>query len=88
VSSKQTAKQEPNAQSDEWVPDPQVLREFNISSMTLHRWDNDPTLGFPPKYTIRRHNFRSRKALEEFKRRVIETALKTQRRRLQQEASG
>ena len=30
------------------VPDPQVWREFNVSSMTLARWTADPTLGFPP----------------------------------------
>jgi hypothetical protein len=29
---------------DELVPDPQVAREFNVSLMTLWRWDRDPKL--------------------------------------------
>jgi predicted DNA-binding transcriptional regulator AlpA len=59
---------------DELIPDPQVLREFNISAMTLWRWDHDPDLDFPPPIKIRRRKFRSRQALDEFKmtRRAIE----------------
>jgi hypothetical protein len=29
---------------DELVPDRQVAREFNVSLMTLWRWDRDPKL--------------------------------------------
>jgi hypothetical protein len=29
---------------DELVSDPQVAREFNVSPMTLWRWDHDPEL--------------------------------------------
>ena len=61
---------------DEWVPDPQVCREFNISSMTLWRWDMDPQLGFPPPVRIRQRKFRSRSALEAFKRRLLANAIK------------
>jgi hypothetical protein len=38
----------------ELVPDPQVCREFQITSMTLWRWDHDPDLKFPPPIRIRR----------------------------------
>ena len=29
---------------DELVPDPRVAREFNVTLMTLWRWDHDPKL--------------------------------------------
>ena len=34
----------PDDEPDELVPDPQVAREFNVSLMTLWRWDRDPKL--------------------------------------------
>jgi hypothetical protein len=40
---------------DELVPDPQIFKEFGITSMTGWRWDHDPKmaeLGWPaPTYT-------------------------------------
>jgi|1185.fasta_scaffold36600_2 hypothetical protein len=60
---------------DEFVPDPQVRRELNINPMRLHRWERDPRLNFPPKIKIRGHNFRSRKAVEDFKQRMISVAI-------------
>jgi hypothetical protein len=60
---------------DELVPDPQVWKEFGVTSMTLYRWTNDPDLGFPPAIKIRKRNFRSRRALEAFKRRMVARAL-------------
>ena len=56
---------------DSFVPDPQVCREFGITAMTLWRWTNDAALRFPPPIEIRKRNFRSRRALEEFKTRMI-----------------
>jgi hypothetical protein len=58
-------------QPTDWdlVPDPIVCAEFGISPMTLYRWTNDPALGFPPKIKIKTRNYRSRKALEAFKKR-------------------
>ena len=47
---------------DELVPDPQVAREFNVSLMTLWRWDRDPRLaklGWEPPVKIRTRNYRS-----------------------------
>jgi hypothetical protein len=66
---------------DELVPDPVVCREFNISAMTLWRWDRDPdlaALGFPPPVTIRKRKFRLRKQLEAFKQTMLRRAI-TQR---------
>ena len=64
------------AAPDLLVPDKQVRAEFGVTDMTLYRWDHDATLGFPPKIKIRQHNFRSRRALEEFKERMVAQAIK------------
>jgi len=63
---------------EELVPDPAVCREFNISSMTLYRWDHDPelvALGLPPPIVIRKRKFRSRRPLEAFKRAMLHRAI-------------
>ena len=55
---------------DELVPDPQVAHEFNVSLMTLWRWDRDPKLaelGWEPPVKIRTRNYRRRRPLEKFK---------------------
>jgi hypothetical protein len=56
------------------VPDVVVAQEFHITQMTLSRWDADARLGFPPAIKIRTRKYRSRNALNEFKRRMIERA--------------
>lgn len=62
----------PDLPPDQFVPDPIVAKEFGgVSLMTLYRWTNDPKLGFPPPVKIRTKNFRSRRALEDFKARII-----------------
>jgi hypothetical protein len=66
-----TPDEDPDCGPDELVPDPKVWRELGISKMTGWRWERDPDLGFPPKITIRNRNFRSRKQLEAFKRRLV-----------------
>jgi hypothetical protein len=51
----------PDNVPDELVPDPQVAREFNVSLMTLWRWDRDPKLaelGWEPPVKIRTRNYR------------------------------
>lgn len=63
---------------DELVPDPIVCREFNISAMTLWRWDHDAelaALGLPLPVIIRRRKFRVRRQLEEFKRTMMRQAI-------------
>jgi hypothetical protein len=64
----------------ELVPDPQILREFNISTMTLWRWDHDPELGFPPPIKIRKRKFRQRRAIEQFKQRMLQGAIEQHRK--------
>jgi hypothetical protein len=60
---------------DELVPDPVVAKQFNVSLMTIWRWSHDDSLGFPPAVQIRKRNFRSRRALEAFKARMMRTAI-------------
>jgi hypothetical protein len=62
-------------QHDELVPDPQVWKEFGVTSMTGHRWTHDPDLNFPQPVKVRKRNYRSRAALEEFKARLVARAL-------------
>jgi hypothetical protein len=62
---------------DELVPDPQVLKEFCITPMTLWRWDRDPELDFPPPIIIRKRKFRMRRLLEAFKARMLRLAIET-----------
>jgi hypothetical protein len=60
----------PDNVPDELVPDPQVAREFNVTLMTLWRWDHDPKLaelGWEPPVKIRKRNYRRRRPLEKFK---------------------
>ena len=64
-------------ESDEFVPDPVVWREFGVTSMTLWRWTRDKELGFPPPIRIRNRLFRSRRQLEEFKQRMLRKAIAT-----------
>jgi hypothetical protein len=57
------------------VPDPLVWGEFGITSMTGYRWTRDRDLNFPPAVKINGRNFRSRRALEEFKQRLLRKAI-------------
>ena len=60
----------PDDAPDELVPDAQVAHEFNVTLMTLWRWDHDPRLaelGWEPPVKIRRRNYRRRQPLEKFK---------------------
>jgi predicted DNA-binding transcriptional regulator AlpA len=62
-------------EQDQFVPDPQVCKEFGISAMTLWRWDRDEELDFPPPVKIRKKNYRSRQQLEQFKQRMVAVAI-------------
>ncbi len=64
--------------ADSLVPDSVVWRELGISSMTGWRWTRDPNLQFPAAIQIRKRNFRSRRAIEEFKAKMMRAAI-TQR---------
>ena len=61
--------------SDELVPDPAVIKEFRITLMTIWRWSNDSDLGYPPAIKIRNRNYRSRRALDDFKARMLQRGL-------------
>ena len=61
--------------ADSLVPDPVVWRELGISAMTGWRWTRDPNLRFPPAIQIRKRNFRSRRAIEEFKAKMMRAAI-------------
>jgi hypothetical protein len=60
---------------DQLVPDTKILGEFGITAMTLWRWTNDRTLGFPQPAKIRGKNYRSRRELERFKREGLARAI-------------
>ena len=60
---------------DELVPDPAVWREFGISSMTGYRWTHDPKLNFPQAVKINNRCYRSRRAIEAFKERMMRQAI-------------
>jgi hypothetical protein len=65
-----------NEDHDTWVPDTVVNEEFGISRMGLRRWTKDPRLGFPPPIKIRTKNYRSRRALEQWKERMVQDAIR------------
>ena len=66
----------PADEPDRLISDRAIATEFGgVSLMTLYRWTNDPALGFPPPIKIRTKNFRSRRAIEEFKARMMRNAV-------------
>ena len=68
---------------DTLVPDPQVQEEFGVTAMSIWRWDRDPELiklGWPPPIRIRSRKFRSRIALENFKRVMARRAIEQRAR--------
>jgi hypothetical protein len=63
---------------DMLVPDPVVQKELGITAMSVWRWDRDAELiklGWPPAIRIRSRKFRSRIALENFKRAMARRAI-------------
>jgi hypothetical protein len=62
----------PDPPPRELVPDPIMRREFNVSAMTVWRWDRSPSLGFPKAIVIRQRKYRLRHELEAFKANLAE----------------
>ena len=63
---------------DSLVPDPIVQKELGVTAMCIWRWDRDDELdklGRPPAIRIRSRKFRSRIALENFKRSMAQRAI-------------
>jgi hypothetical protein len=48
------------------IPDPQVLKRYGVTAMTLWRWDRDPSLGFPKPLYIRGRKYRDERELDAF----------------------
>jgi hypothetical protein len=67
-----SSKSDDDASPRELVPDPVMRCEFGVSSMTIFRWDADPTLGFPRAVVIRNKKYRFRDELEAFKANLVE----------------
>jgi hypothetical protein len=71
---------------DSLVPDTLVAVELGVSGMTVWRWDNEEIdemapLGWPPPVVYRRRKFRSRQALEAFKKNLLDRAVKERGRK-------
>jgi hypothetical protein len=63
---------------DHLVPDPKVAREFDVTTMSLWRWDHDEAkaaLGWPQKIKIDARNYRNRNQLEAFKKNLMAAAI-------------
>jgi hypothetical protein len=71
-----------DGEPDSLVPDAQVAKELGISVMGLWRRSNDPDEDFPAPIKIRSRNFRSRRALEQYKARKLREAMRTHHARL------
>jgi hypothetical protein len=63
---------------DTFVADSVVAQELGVSTMTLWRYDHDDKMisaGWPAKIVMGRRNYRSRKALEDFKANLLRRAI-------------
>jgi predicted DNA-binding transcriptional regulator AlpA len=75
IQSKADTIEELEEQPDRLVPDNRVADELGVSTMTIWRYEHDQTLDFPPAVILRNRKFRSRRMLEEFKKRLLDEAL-------------
>jgi predicted DNA-binding transcriptional regulator AlpA len=51
-----------------YLPDPMVWRRYNVTSMTLWRWDQDPAMNFPKPIRINGRKYRDEDELEAWER--------------------
>ena len=54
--------------SSDLLPDPLVAERYKVTPRTLHRWDRQPDLGFPPPLRINRRKYRRIYQLEDWER--------------------
>jgi len=74
---------------DTFVPDNLVALELGgVSLMTLYRWSNDPNIDFPPPIKMNGRNYRSRRKIERFKKRLQQQALDTHKKTSRLRTSG
>jgi hypothetical protein len=68
-----------------WIPDPLVAKRYQINPRTLRRWDQDPSLGFPPVIIVNARRYRELAALEEWERRTAANARSIKARLVKQQ---
>jgi predicted DNA-binding transcriptional regulator AlpA len=57
------------------LPDPKVRERYDVTPMTIWRWDRDPDLKFPKPIRIRKRKYCDESELNAFdERRKLETA--------------
>jgi len=57
------------------LPDPKVCERYDVTPMTIWRWDRDPDLNFPKPIRIRNRKYRDERELDDFdERRKLEPA--------------
>lgn len=71
-----------------WIPDPLVARRYGVNPRTLRRWDEDPTLGFPPVIIINSRRYRELSALEDWERRTAARARSAKATRLEEQSAA
>jgi hypothetical protein len=49
-----------------YIPDAKVCERYDITPITLWRWDNDPDLKFPPPIRVRGRKYRDAAELDAF----------------------
>jgi predicted DNA-binding transcriptional regulator AlpA len=60
------------------VPKPNLARELGVSSRTVSRWLDDPSIEFPRPVVIRGRNYFGRAEVEAWKSRRLRVALKSE----------
>ena len=60
--------------SSTFLTGPQVLARYQISAMTLHRWQNSNKLGFPKPMIINRRKFFKEAELIQWERAKVAAA--------------
>lgn len=58
----------------EYLTGPQVLSRYQISEMTLHRWQKDEKLHFPKPMIVRRRKFFKEAELSAWERSRVSAA--------------
>jgi DNA-binding transcriptional MerR regulator len=58
-------------EANDLLPDPLVADRYKVTSRTLHRWDRQKGLGFPPPVTINRRKYRRINQLQDWERRHV-----------------
>jgi hypothetical protein len=71
-----------------WLPDTLVAFRYRINPRTLRRWDEDPSLGFPPVILINNRRYREVAALEAWERGCAARAMSAKARQFHADQSA